>query len=134
MTAIKTSNTIFGIMYAIVDQNSNEVTLRQGLPKFPANTPTVLLMANAVTTRLSQANATAWGANGPTTPATLADADGNILVFGNPVSPDYIGGYSQGAANGTRLFFGGTQLDLTASNLSDLGTPLVAFASSGVLS
>jgi hypothetical protein len=64
----------------------------------------------------------------------MADADGNMLTFALPVPLAYYGGDNTVPGTGTRLYFGGIFVDLTAGNLSDLGAPLLGFASAGALS
>lgn len=138
MTAIRAASPV---TYTVLDANGSDVSIIQGQPLVVGplvptspNNPTVLLRAMGTTVRLTQANATAWGASGPASGTSFIDADGDLVLFTPPQPNIDAGGSIIAAGTGLRVRFGGVFVDLTSTNLSDLGTPLTAFGSSGTLS
>ena len=127
-----------GVVYAVFDANSNEITLSNGQPQLTrplqpgvAGNPTALLSIAGESLRLTQANASRWPYLGG---QSFVDADGNVVSFIAP-PPIYSGGSLQSSnSSGVRMQFKGLTCDLTPGNLNDLSTPLAAFASGGVIS
>ena len=137
MTAIKSTSTVEGVLYVVLDADSNEVVLVNGqsrlttplTPQGPT-TPTALLIMTGATVRLTQANAAGWPYSAG---QSFIDADSRSVSF-IAAPPVYNGGTLESAnAGGVRMQFGGLFCDFTSQNLTDLGTPLAAFASGGAV-
>ena len=139
MAATKSTSTVEGVLYVVLDADSNEVVLVNGQPRLitplspqSPGTPTALLMATGSSVRLTQANASSWPYSAG---QSFMDADGRLITFSAVTPPIYAGGILSSAnAGGVRMQFGGLFCDFTSQNLTDLTTPLASFASGGVVS
>lgn len=137
MAAIKSTDAVHGVTYAVADAVGNEVVLANGqpilgLPLQPQTpgTPTALLMFAGTTLRLTQANATAWPF---TAGQSFTGADGSTVSF-VATGPVYAGGTYEGVnTGGVRMLTKGLFVDFTAANMTDLDVPLAAFGSSGAI-
>lgn len=137
MTAIKSSSNIAGVTYAVLDADSNDVILANGQavvnrplqPQVPG-TPTAQLFISGSTLRLTQANAAAWPYSAG---QAFIDADSSYVTFIAPPAIYAGGSFSSANSGGVRMQFKGLFCDFTAGNLTDLGTPLAAFTSSGAV-
>lgn len=138
MAANKSTSTVEGVLYVVIDADSNEVVLVNGQPRLTTplspqspGTPTALLMATGSSVRLTQANASSWPYSAG---QSIMDADGRLITF-SAAPTIYSGGSLQSAnSGGVRMQFGGLFCDFTSQNMTDLTTPLAAFASGGLIS
>lgn len=138
MTALKSTSSVAGTIYVVLDADSNEIVLANGqpvlnrplTPQVSAN-PTAQLSISGSTIRLTQANALAWPFSAG---QSFTDADNGTVTF-VAAPPVYNGGtFESATTGGVRMQFKGLFCDLTATNLTDLDVPLTAFGSSGVIS
>lgn len=137
MAAIKSSSNITGVTYAVLDADSNDVILVNGQPiasrplqPQALGGPTAQFLISGSTLRLTQANAAAWPYSAG---QAFTDADNGYVTF--IAAPAIYAGGSLSSANsgGVRMQFKGLFCDFTSTNLTDLGTPLAAFAASGAV-
>lgn len=138
MTAIKSSSNVAGVTYAVLDADSNDVILANGQPVASRplqpqtlGPPTAQLFLAGSTLRLTQANAAAWPYSAG---QAFTDADNSYITFVAAPAIYAGGSFASTNAGGVRMQFKGLFCDLTSANLSDLGTPLAAFAASGAVS